>query len=98
MVEYEVTITISSDILAEYTAWLKSHIEEMLLVDGFMSAKYFKVDVLDKHIVCVRYLVESKSKLENYISMKSKEMRSSTKEEFSGKFEISRRILIEGDI
>jgi quinol monooxygenase YgiN len=98
MVEYEVTITISSDILDEYIKWLKEHIEDMLKIDGFISSKYYRVDVLDKHIVCVRYLVQSKKHLQNYIDNQSKAMRSSFKEEFKDKFEISRRVLVEGDI
>jgi len=98
MVEYEVTIKVQNEIYKNYLIWLKEHIQEMLKVEGFISAKYYTVDVLGENIVCVRYLVESKEMLQKYITETSKNMRGSYKIEFENKFKISRRILHEGDI
>jgi hypothetical protein len=98
MVEYEVTIKISNDILDDYLEWLKEHVKEMLQLEGFNDAKFYLVDVQDKKIVCVRYFVESKEVLENYIKNVAPLMRNKFKPEFENKFEISRRVLVEGDI
>lgn len=98
MVEYEVTITISKDILDDYLDWLKEHVSDMLAIDGFEDAKFYLVEVQEKHVACVRYIVKSKEVLENYIQNIAPTMRSSYKEEFEDKFEIKRRVLTKGDI
>ena len=98
MVEYEVTITISNDILDDYLKWLKLHIVEMLELDGFEDAKYYLVDIQGKQVVCVRYFVKSKEILEAYIKNVAPKMRNSSKDKFKERVEISRRVLIEGDI
>lgn len=98
MVEYEVTMKIQEEIFLEYEKWLKEHVDEMLKVEGFTSAKYYTVNIRNEKIFCVRYYVESRELLEKYISENSNEMRGNYRNQFEDKFEISRRILKEGDI
>lgn len=98
MIEYEVTIQIETDILDEYLVWLKGHIKEMLKIEGITDAKIFKVEVLGEKVICIRYLFDSKTSLDNYLLHIAPSMQNQVSENLKGKYKISRRVLIEGDI
>ncbi|WP_127717549.1 DUF4286 family protein [Halobacteriovorax sp. HLS] len=98
MIEYEVTIQIETDVLDQYLKWLKEHINEMLKVKGISDAKIFNVEVLEQKVICIRYLFDSKVSLDNYLLNIAPSMRSKVSENLKGKYKISRRVLIEGDI
>ncbi|MBP9722779.1 MAG: DUF4286 family protein [Gammaproteobacteria bacterium] len=92
MIIYEVNIEVQKDILAEYKSWLKNHIIDMLVIDGFSSARIF-TDINIGNKLTVLYELESQEKLEHYFSHEAAQMRQITKELYGDKITINRRVL-----
>ena len=103
MVIYEVNVALNSEIRADYEAWLKIHIEQLLKVPGFKSAKIYsrlndeEGETSSKRLLTVHYLVESRTALGNYFENQAAEMRRDGETRFGGKFSITRRILYPQD-
>lgn len=91
MVEYEVTLDITDTDKQAYKVWLTSYINETRNLDGFIDVKYSITNILNKEIACIRYIVESRKILENFIQNKEEVFESIDKS-------LKKRILSEGDI
>jgi len=91
---YEVTLCIDREIAADVDHWLAAHIEEMLLLPGFIGAKTFALDDERGRIRRVtHYYLESDAALEQYLGGPAASMRQATVEEFGERFDASRRVL-----
>lgn len=101
MVIYEVNLTVDADVADAYAAWLRSHIEEVLSVEGFTSAHWWTVepdgDVVSPVSWCVQYHVESRVALAAYFRDHAERLRGDGLARFGGRFEASRRVLLPHD-
>ena len=103
---YEVSLKINSQIYDDFSTWLKTHINEMLTLPGFLSNEIrisYNIkdnlvninDLNDTINLIVIYRVENLSKMNEYFSVHAKKMRGDGVERFGGKFEVSRRVFME---
>lgn len=91
---YEVNIKIPSQIKDDYLSWLKHHIDEILQIDGFLSASFFEDESHEGYLqYCVQYQVLSQEKLDHYLKDFAPKMRSDGVQKFGTKVKITRRIL-----
>jgi uncharacterized protein DUF3667/uncharacterized protein DUF4286 len=97
---YEVTLTIERDIIDSFDGWLANHVEEMLAIPGFISARVFAMDDDDGGYVrrVTQYFLNSEGELESYLADRAAEMRQSGIDRFGDQFTATRRILRETDI
>ena len=97
---YEVTLTIERDIVDSFDGWLANHVEEMLAIPGFISARVFALDDDDDGNArrVTQYFLESENHLESYLDERAEEMRQSGIDRFGDQFTATRRILRETDI
>lgn len=95
MIIYEVELTIANEVADEYEAWLPGHIEDMLQIDGFLSADLEEVlePVTESSVIIVRYAVRSELDLFDYFELHAPIMRQEAIEKFGDYFLASRRIL-----
>lgn len=94
---YEVTHTVDQEIAAEFDTWLSQHIEEMLSIQGISRAGSFTADDHEdgRPRRVSQYFFDSDLDLENYVAGPAKVMRQSADDLFTGRFEVSRRVLHE---
>ncbi|MEE8119879.1 MAG: DUF4286 family protein, partial [Gammaproteobacteria bacterium] len=92
---YEVSLTIFPGIIDEYDAWLEEHVDAMLEIAGFESAKILlgepEEDGNAKRVVV--YRVRSKEELQSYFHTHATRMRNAGLEKFGDQFSASRRIV-----
>lgn len=95
MIIYEVELTITDEIAEAYLSWLPTHIQDMLQIDGFMSADMEEViePVSKSTVVLVRYSVRSELDLFDYLELHAPIMRLQALDKFGEQFLASRRIL-----
>ena len=92
MVIYEVNLEIDQSIYAEYIPWLEKHIQDILILPGFIKALLVK-DKNASNQVSVQYHLESEASLDNYLKNFAPLMRADGINKFKDKFTASRRIL-----
>ena len=101
MVLYEVNLAIDREIAAAYAAWLGSHIDEILMLDGFVSAEWWRVEppeaagAGDRVRWCVQYQLRDRAALQAYFDEHAERLRGDGLTRFAGRFEASRRVLVE---
>lgn len=94
---YEVNIDLDAGIEAEYRAWLRDHVAELLALPGFIDAQVF--DVVDpgpadgRIGLCVHYRLRDEAALQDYFDQHAARMRGDGIARFGGRFDASRRIL-----
>ena len=91
MVLYQVTISIDPSIFDDYLLWLKEHIKDLLLLNGFQRASILQNES-KKTEVMVHYMVESREMLEEYFNQGAHKLRKAYPPKFEGKFSITRHI------
>lgn len=93
---YEVTLSIDREVAGDIDNWLVAHIDEMLLIPGFISAKVFSLeDDQDRVRRVTHYQLEDDIALEQYLAGPATAMRQATVEQFGDRFEAKRRVLSE---
>ena len=96
-VVYEVNIDLDAGIEAEYRAWLRHHVAEILALPGFLDARVF--DVIDpppapgRIALCTQYLLRDEAALQAYFDRHAARLRGDGSARFDGSFNASRRIL-----
>ena len=100
MVIYEVNLAIRPDTVDAFHSWLTKHIDEILEIDGFVKANWYKrkhedegVEPKDETLWTVQYYLNDRDALESYFTHHAQRMRQEGLELFGGKFTASRRIL-----
>lgn len=97
-IQYEVSLTINSEIVPEYLKWLKAHVNEMLSFPGFENAVF--LDQMDPVIaegqitVIVQYRLRDTNTFETYLQTQAKRMRKEGLERFGDKVRATRRLSI----
>ena len=89
---YEVNLILEEKIENDFLKWLEVHIQQMLEIDGFISAKMFKDSEQALNYI-VHYEVQSLQHLNQYFNHQAKEMREDGLKRFPGQFQANRRIL-----
>lgn len=91
---YEVTLNIDGEVAGDIDNWLANHIEEMLLIPGFISANVFSLEDDQGRVRRVtHYRLEDDAALEQYLAGPASVMRQATVEKFGDRFEAKRRVL-----
>jgi len=96
-VVYEVNLDLDAGIEADYRAWLRGHVTEILALPGFIEAQVF--DVLDpapatgRIALCVQYRLRDEAALQDYFDQHAGRLRGDGVARFGGRFNASRRVL-----
>ncbi len=91
---YEVNLEVDSSIEEAFLNWLKTHIADMLRIDGFLAATLLKERHSGKSLIwSVRYEVASIEQLEVYFAVQAQSMRQDGIKRFGDLFTASRKIL-----
>ncbi len=92
---YEVSLEIEQDVVGEFDAWLAGHIDDMLTIPGFISARTFTLENTDAGSArrVTHFHLESEADLERYLAGPAAAMRQAAIDRFGDKFTASRRIL-----
>ena len=102
--EYEVNIFVDKDILNEYVAWLKPHMEEIDNLPGFLFSTLTELELEKcdesegsmggKRVgLCARYYLRDRQSLEDYFNVHAARLRGDGINKFKGRFTITRRVL-----
>ena len=96
MVIYEVNLRVENEVAEEFAVWIRPHIGEMLLNDGFQSAVwYYEEPERGQQSWSIRYSVSSWKSLQLYFETKAHGMRAQAMDRFGDRFSASRRVLYE---
>ena len=95
---YEVSLRVQRTIAAEYLPWLRTHIERMLTLPGFLHATLYAIDdqpaTEDAGVAwCVHYRLRDRSALEDYLRDHAPRIREEGVLRFGAGFRAERRIL-----
>jgi len=93
---YEVTLHVDDAIAAEYLAWLRAHIGQVLALPGFEEAELAALEEDDagQSAWCVRYRLRDRAALDAYFRDHAARMRADGTARFGDAFRASRRILL----
>lgn len=91
---YEVNIDTKKSMSQEISIWLKTHIEEMLNIPGFIDANLYQEDIAteDNVKLTVWYKLSSMSALKEYFNTHALNMRSKGVSKFGEHMNINRRV------
>jgi len=92
---YEVNVEYNPKIEAAYRAWLKPHIAEIVVIDGFMGCKVEEVlnPTGDWKSLCLRYELRDRDALDQYLEGHAPRLRKDAVDHFGEDFKASRRVL-----
>ena len=96
MVIYEVNLSVNSAVSDAYSQWLRLHIEEILGLDGFVDAKWYKVEnepQEEKVNFCVHYGLQDREALDAYFENHAPRLREDGLRRFPNQFTAHRRIM-----
>lgn len=97
MVVYEVNIDIDPAIRAEYLAWLRPHVDEILALPGFSGADVF--EVVDPACddgwigICTQYRLADRAALDAYLREHAPRLRADGVARFGDRMRGRRRVL-----
>lgn len=93
-VTYEVKLVVDNAVREDFDAWLATHIDEMLAIDGFIAAETITPDPPDEaHSVrIVRYRLASRAHLDRYLAEHAERMRAAGLERFGERCSASREV------
>ena len=97
-VVYEVSLRVQRAIAADYLAWLRIHVEQVLALPGFLDATLYAIDAdagADDDCIgwCVQYRLGDRAALERYFREYAPQMRAEGLARFGTRFRAERRIL-----
>jgi hypothetical protein len=94
MILYEVNIQVNADIYTAFYQWLEIHIQDMLRLPDFKTAKLFvgEANETEKKLV-VHYYLKDRQAMTRYLEELAPKMRTEGLEKFDSSFQIHRRIL-----
>lgn len=94
---YEVNLQLDPTLADDYLPWLRSHMQQMLGLDGFLSADLAQVlqpSTPDKQLqLCVRYQLRDESALQHYFDHHAQDMRAQGIARFGQQVQATRRVL-----
>lgn len=93
---YEVNVHLRPEIQQEYKVFLLKHMNELLNIDGFLTATLFELpstqDVFSVHLT-IHYKIESITQLQRYFDTDASRMREQAITLFGESMKVDRRIL-----
>lgn len=96
-VVYEVDVEVDNAVAADYRAWLRGHVAEMLTLPGFTGAKVYDVVEPAPSAGCIRlsvqYRLRDRDALDAYLREHAPRMRADGLARFGDRFRAQRRIL-----
>ena len=93
MIVYEVRASVEPQIAADYLAWLSPHIRQILAIPGFTRAELLVEDgEQDRVTYSVRYHLDTRDALENYLREHAPRLRAEGLERFGARFSATRRV------
>ncbi len=96
-VVYEVNLDLDADVRAEYVAWLRAHIAQILALPGFLGATLSEpVDPAPepgRSLLCVQYTLVDAAALDAYLREHAPRMREEGMARFGGRFRAQRRVM-----
>ena len=94
MILYEVNLKVHEEILSDYDKWLSAHIKEILKIDGFQKASWWKeVEAKEGKIAyTIHYFLKDQAALNHYLEHYAPQLRQEGIAKFGGKFEATRRV------
>ena len=105
MIIYEVNLAVEPSVLSEWLPWLRTHISELLALDGFMAAQLERqMDPIDavrstesasvmRVEYTVRYTLRDQEALHHYLTHHAPRLRNDGLRRFPGQVSASRRVL-----
>lgn len=92
---YEVNLAIDPAIAPTMEAWMRTHIAEMLTIDGFVEAAWYELDADARGHVrwSIQYRLVSQEALDGYLEHHAERMRADGESRFGDHFVATRRIL-----
>ncbi len=98
MIVYEVNLEVDHDVKDEYLAWLRPRIQELLGLEGFEAALFYRPDDFispetGRLMYTLHYLVRSQQHLNDYFENHAPRLRSEGMARYGGRFTATRRIL-----
>ena len=101
-VVYEVNIEVDGSVVDEYRQWLRTHIAEILAIDGFIGARQFEVIEPPATAgcvgLCVQYVLRDADALAAYLRDHAPRLRADGVTRFGERMRASRRVLRDGDL
>ncbi len=101
LVVYEVNLVVDAAAAVEFERWMADHIREMLEIDGFFRARWYRRQPEDEGSPSsddvhwtVQYDVYTREQLNRYFREDAARMRSDGLARFPDRFRASRRILM----
>ncbi|MBS0213909.1 MAG: DUF4286 family protein [Proteobacteria bacterium] len=93
---YEVTVHVAEALAADYLAWLREHVEQMLALPGFEDAVVEGVldDAPGERGYCVRYRLRDRRALDAYLREHAPRMRGDGLARFGEGMRAQRRVLV----
>ena len=95
-IQYEVSLSVNSEIIPVYLKWLKAHVIEMLSFPGFENAVILDqmdpVITEEQHTLIVQYRLKDTNTFETYLQTQAKRMRKEGLERFGDKVKAVRRL------
>jgi quinol monooxygenase YgiN len=89
---YEVSLEVDPAALAQFDPWLEQHVQEMLRIEGFLSADIRREDEEGPRPTrVVQYRMRDEEALETYLSEHAEAMRQQGLERFGDSFSASRK-------
>ena len=102
MIIYEVNCIIKNVVKNEFLDWLPAHINSLLSIEGFLSAETFQLldddklsEFNDSYGISIRYCLENKKTLDDYLQYHAANLREEGKKRFSDNLFAYRRVLQE---
>lgn len=95
MIIYEVNLDVDADVADAVAAWLPGHIQELLALDGFVSATWYDRDgdAPDQVLWTVQYVLRDYAALSDYLEVHAPRLRQDGVDRLGGRFTATRRIL-----
>lgn len=97
---YEVNLSVQPSVADKFAEWLPEHIQQILQLEGFISAEWFVRQAADEGVPAtgdalwtVHYRLKDRASLDNYLKNYAAAMREEGKRAFGDKFTAQRRIL-----
>lgn len=93
-VTYEVNLKVEKSIEKDFEKWLVGHISDVLAIDGFESAHWYKVSSDSTSHVdwTVDYVLRDQRALDSYLEKHAPRLRQPAKEQFGERFKADRRV------
>jgi len=96
VVVYEVNLVVQKEIENNYAQWLDHHIEEIMEIDGFLSAKWMDLEEKGDDLRwTIIYILRDRKALTEYQEVHAPRLMSEGLRKFENKFEANRRVMVE---